>query len=112
MKGDINHKTVAAIAGVGSIGLSRLLVTACRDACPVEAIKEDGTLDYRACAVNTLRNGIPGLIASTRKLAGADEKGVKGIVYGADFWEIWQATVSSSIYSCSECMGSCPAGSK
>jgi epoxyqueuosine reductase QueG len=131
MKGDINHKTVAAIAGVGSIGLSRLLVTpkfgpflrlgtivtdaslsadqrldenpceecdACRDACPVEAIKEDGTLDYRACAVNTLRNGIPGLIASTRKLAGADEKGVKGIV--------------SSIYSCSECMGSCPAGSK
>jgi len=145
MKGDINHKTVAAIAGVGSIGLSRLLLTpefgpfvrlgtiatdaslsadqrldenpceecdACRDACPVEAIKEDGTLDYRACATNTLRNGIPGLIASTRKLAGADEKGVKGIVYGADFWEIWQAAVSSSIYSCSECMGSCPAGSK
>ena len=145
MKGDMNHKTVAAIAGVGSIGLSRLLLTpefgpfvrlgtvlteaslsadepldenpceecdVCRTACPAEAIKEDGTLDYRACAINTLRNGIPGLIATTRQLAGADEKAVKGIVYGADLWEIWQAAVSGSIYSCSECIGSCPAGSR
>ena len=145
MKGDINHKTVATIAGVGSIGLSRLLLTpefgpfirlgtvvtdaslgadnpldenpceeceSCRNACPVEAIKEDGTLDYRACATNTLRNGVPGLIDTTRKLLGADEKGVKGVVYSPHFWEIWQAAVSGSIYSCSECMASCPAGSK
>ena len=143
MKGDINHKTVAAIAGLGSIGLSRLLLTPefgpfvrlgtivtdaslsadqildenfceecelCRNACPGEAIKEDGTFDYSACATHTLTNGIPGLIATTRKLLEVDEKGVKGVVYGPHFWEIWQAGVSGSIYSCSECMGSCPIG--
>ena len=145
MKGDMNHKTVAAIAGVGSIGLSRLLLTpefgpfvrlgtivtdaslsadepldenpceeceSCRNACPGEAIKEDGTFDYRACATHALMNGIPGLITTTRKLLEVDAKGVKGVVYSPHFWEIWQAAVSGSIYSCSECMGSCPAGSK
>lgn len=144
MKGDINHKTVAAIAGVGSIGLSRLLVTPefgpfvrlgtivtdaplgadqpldenpcdncdlCRKACPVEAIQEDGTLDSRACASSMLRSGLPGIITATRKLIGADENAVKGVVYSPDFWDIWQATVSGLFYSCSECMSSCPIGS-
>ncbi len=145
MKGDVNHKTAAAIAGMGSIGLSRLLLTpefgpfvrlgtvvtdaslsadqpldenpceecdACRTACPVDAIKEDGTLDYKACAASMLRSGLPGVITAVRSLVGADQQGAKAVVYNPDFWDIWQATVSGIFYSCSECMASCPAGPK
>ena len=144
MKGEVNHKTVAAIAGLGSIGLNRLLVTAefgpfvrlgtvitdatlsadqpldenpcdqcelCRTACPVEAIQEDGTLDYRACVSNALSSGLPGVIAIARKFIGADEKEIKGAIYSSDFWDIWQSAVSGIFYSCSECMSSCPIGS-
>ena len=144
MKGEINHKTVAAIAGLGGIGLSRLLVTpefgpfvrlgtivtdaslsadrpldenpcelceSCRTACPVEAIQEDGTFEYKACVPNLLRSGLPGIIATARKLIGADEKAIKGIIYSPDFWDIWQSAASGSFYSCSECMAACPIGS-
>lgn len=144
MKGEVNHKTVAAIAGLGSIGLNRLLVTAefgpfvrlgtvitdatlnadqplyenpcdqcelCRTACPVEAIQEDGTLDYRACVSNALSGGLPGVIAIARKFIGADEKEIKGAIYSSDFWDTWQSAVSGIFYSCSECMASCPVGS-
>ena len=142
MKGEVNHKTVAAIAGLGSIGLNRLLVTAefgpfvrlvitdatlsadqpldenpcdqcelCRTACPVEAIQEDGTLDYRACVSNALSSGLPGVIAIARKFIGADEKEIKGAIYSSDFWDAWQSAVSGIFYSCSECMASCPIGS-
>ena len=145
MKGEVNHKSAAAIAGMGSIGLSRLLLTpefgpfvrlgtvvtdaslsadqpldenpceecdACRTACPVDAIKEDGTLDYKACAGSMLRSGLPGVITAVRSLVDADQDGAKAVVYNPDFWDIWQATVSGIFYSCSECMASCPAGSK
>jgi epoxyqueuosine reductase QueG len=144
MKGEINHKTVAAIAGLGGIGLNRLLVTTefgpfvrlgtivtdaflsadqpldenpcdqcelCRTACPVEAIQEDGTLDYRACVSNALSGGLPGAIAIAKKFIGADEKEIKGAIYSSDFWDIWQSAVSGIFYSCSECMASCPIGS-
>ena len=143
MKGDINHKTVATVAGLGGIGLSKLLVTpefgpfvrlgtiitdapinfdkpmdetpceeceSCRNACPVKAIQEDGTLDYSACSSYTLSNALPGIIGIARNLIDADEKKIKSIIYNPHFWEIWQATTSSSIYSCSECMASCPVG--
>jgi epoxyqueuosine reductase QueG len=144
MKGEINHKTVAAIAGLGNIGLSRLLVTPdfgpfvrlgsvitdaslssdrpmgqspcdqcdlCRTACPAEAIQEDGTLDYRACAIHALRGGLPGAIAIARKFIGAEEKEIKGAIYSPDFWDIWQSAVSGIFYNCSECIASCPIGS-
>jgi epoxyqueuosine reductase len=143
MKGDINHKTVAAIAGLGGIGLSRLLVTPefgpfvrlgtiitdavlspdqplsenpcdlcglCKDACPAKAIQEDGTLDYSACTSHILRNGLPGIIAIARKMIGADEKAIKGVIYSPNFWEIWQSTVSGSFYGCFDCLASCPIG--
>ncbi len=144
MKGEINHKTVAAIAGLGGIGSNLLLITPgfgpfvrlgtivtdavlsadeplaenpcdlcglCQSACPVKAIKEDGALDYSACASYILRNGLPGVIAIARKVIGADEKAIKGIIYSPDFWEIWQSTVSGSFYGCFECMAACPIGS-
>jgi epoxyqueuosine reductase QueG len=143
LKGDINHKTAAAIAGLGSIGLSRLLITpefgpfvrlgtvvtdaslsadepldenqcedcdACRTACPVEAIKEDGTLDYKVCAARMLRSGLPGVITAVRSVVGANQDAAKAVVYNPDFWDMWQATVSGIFYSCSECMAACPAG--
>ena len=143
MKGEINHKTVAAIAGLGGIGLSLLLITPefgpfirlgtivtdallspdqplaenpcdlcglCRDACPAKAIQEDGSLDYSACASYILRNGLPGVITIARKMIGADEKAIKGIIYSPDFWDIWQSTVSGSFYCCFECIAACPIG--
>ena len=143
MKGEINHRTVAAIAGLGGIGLSRLLVTPefgpfvrlgtivtdavlspdqplaenpcdlcglCQDACPAKAIQEDGSLDYSACTSCILRNGLPGVIAIARKMIGADEKTIKEIIYGPDFWDVWQSTVSGSFYCCFECIAACPIG--
>ena len=143
MRGEINHKTVAAIAGLGGIGLNLLLITPefgpfvrlgtiitdaalsadqplsenpcdlcglCQNACPAKAIREDGTLDYSTCASYLLRNGLPGIIGIARKMIGADEKAIKGIIYSPDFWDIWQSTVSGSFYSCSKCMASCPIG--
>jgi epoxyqueuosine reductase len=143
MKGEINHKTIAAIAGLGGIGLNRLLITPefgpfvrlgtivtdavlsadrpltenpcdqcglCQDACPVKAIQEDGSLDYRACASHVLRNGLPGMITIARKMIGADEKTIKGIIYSPDFWEMWQSTVSGSFYGCFACIAACPVG--
>lgn len=143
MKGEINHKTVAAIAGLGGIGMNRLLVTpqfgpfvrlgtvltdaslsfdqpldknpcddchACKEACPADAIQEDGTLEYRACASEMMQSGLPGIISTIRKMTGADEKAVKSIVYNPDFWDMWQAAVSGIFYACSECIASCPVG--
>ena len=143
MRGEINHKTIAAIAGLGGIGLNRLLITPefgpffrlgtiitdamlnadqpltenpcnlcglCKDACPVNAIKEDGSLDYRACASHVLRNGLPGIITIVRKMIGADEKAIKGIIYSPNFWDIWQSTVSGSFYGCFGCIAACPVG--
>jgi hypothetical protein len=54
---------------------------------------------------------LPGVIGIARKLIGADEKTIKGVIYSSDFWDIWQSTVSGSTYNCSECMASCPIGS-
>jgi len=143
MRGEINHKTIAAIAGLGGIGLSRLLITPefgpfvrlgtiitdavlsadqpltenpcdlcglCKDACPAKAIQEDGTLDYSACASYVLCNGLPGVIAIARKMIGADEKAIKGVIYSPNFWDIWQSTVSGSFYGCFECIAACPIG--
>jgi len=143
MKGEINHKTIAAIAGLGGIGLNRLLITPefgpfvrlgtivtdavlsadqpltenpcdlcglCQNACPVNAIQEDGSLDYSACASNVLRNGLPGIITIARKMIGADEKAIKGIIYNPEFWEMWQSTVSGSFYGCFACIAACPVG--
>jgi len=143
MKGEINHKTVAAIAGLGGIGLSRLLVTPefgpfvrlgtiitdavlspdqplsenpcdlcglCKDACPAKAIQEDGTLDYSACTSHILRNGLPGIIAIARKMIGADEKAIKGVIYSPDFWGIWQSTISGGFYGCFDSIAAYPIG--
>lgn len=143
MKGEINHKTIAAIAGLGGIGLSLLLITPefgpfvrlgtivtdallspdqplsenpcdlcglCRDACTAKAIREDGSLDYSACTSHILRNGLPGIIAIAKKMVGANEKAIKGIIYSPDFWDIWQSTVSGSFYGCFDCIASCHIG--
>jgi epoxyqueuosine reductase QueG len=143
MKGEINHKTVAAAAGLGGIGLNRLLITPefgpfvrlativtdavlsadqplsenpcdlcglCLNACPVKAIQPDGTLDYSVCASYVLSNGLPGIIDIARRLIGANEKAIKGIIYSSDFRDIWQATVSGSFYHCFDCMAVCPIG--
>ena len=83
----------------------------CRKACPVKAIKEDGSLDYRACASYTLSAGLPGFIAIARKLIGAGEDEIKGVIYSPDFWDIWQSAVTGIFYVCSECMAACPVGS-
>lgn len=143
MKGEINHKTVGAVAGMGGIGLNRLLITPqfgpfvrlgsivtdasfdtdqpiaenpcdscgeCVQACPAEAIQEDGSLDYRACALHALQSGLPGVIDVARQFIGADEEKIKGAIYSADFWDIWQALASGIYYNCSECIGACPVG--
>jgi hypothetical protein len=83
----------------------------CRTACSVEAIHEDGTLDYRACVTNALSGGLPGVIAIARKFIGAYEKEIKGAIYSSAFWDTWQSAVSGIFYSCSECMASWPIGS-
>lgn len=143
MKGDINHKTAAAIAGLGTIGLNRLLINPrlgpfvrlstivtdavlepddllaedpcdqcglCVEACPVEALADDGTLNYRACTPYVLSPGLPGIIATGRKLIGADEQAVKAVLYSPEFWDIWQAAASGTFYNCVECMAACPVG--
>jgi len=143
MKGEINHKTVGAVAGLGGIGLNRLLITPqsgpfvrlgtivtdalfdadqpmaenpcdncgeCLQACPAEAIQEDGSLDYRACALHALQSGLPGVIDVARQFIGADEERIKGAIYSDGFWDIWQALASGIYYNCSECIGACPVG--
>jgi epoxyqueuosine reductase QueG len=144
MKGEINHKTVGAVAGLGGIGLNRLLITPqfgpfvrlgtivtdalfdtdqpmaenpcdncgeCVQACPAEAIGEDGSLDYRACALYALQSGLPGVINVAKQFIGADEEKIKGAIYSDGFWDIWQALASGIYYNCSECIGACPVGS-
>ena len=81
------------------------------EACPAKAIKEDGSLDYSACISCALRSGLPGVIGAAKKLMGADEKAIKGVIFDSDFWDIWQSAVCGIFYSCSECMASCPIGS-
>ncbi len=143
MKGEINHKTVGAVAGMGGIGLNRLLITPqfgpfvrlgtvvtdasfdtdrpmaenpcdncgeCAQACPAEAIQEDGSLDYRACALHALQSGLPGVIDIARQFIGADEEKIKGAIYSDGFWDIWQGLASGIYYNCSECIGACPVG--
>jgi epoxyqueuosine reductase QueG len=143
MKGEINHKTAGAAAGLGSIGLNRLLITPdfgpfvrlgtiatdmllhadepleenpcdqcglCAEACPAGAIQEDGTLDYGACVLHALQGGLPGVIGVARSFIGAEEDKIKGAIYDANFWDIWQAAVSGIFYNCSACIAACPVG--
>ncbi len=143
MKGEVNHKTIAALGGLGNIGLNRLLITpkfgpflrlgtvvtdacfdadppceenpcdncqACLEACPVDAIQEDGTLNYRACVGHVLKSGLSGVIDSARQLSDADEEKTKAILFGSDFWDIWQAVTTGIFYNCSACMAACPVG--
>lgn len=143
MKGEVNHKTVAILGGLGSIGLNRLLVTpefgpflrlgtvvteacfdadpsceenpcdncrACLEACPVDAIEEDGTLNYRACMGRVLKSGLSGVINSAKQLTSGDENEANKVLYGPEFWDIWQAMTTGIFYNCSACMAACPVG--
>ncbi len=143
MKGEINHKTVGVVAGLGSIGLNRLLITPefgpfvrlgtiitdmllnadepleknpcdqcglCAEACPTRAIQEDGALDYGACLLHVLQGGLPGVIGTASQFIGADEEKIKSTIYGSNFWDIWQTTVTGIFYNCSECIAACPVG--
>ena len=75
-----------------------------------QVVQEDGSLDYRACALHALQSGLPGVIEVAKQFIGADEEKIKGAIYSDGFWDIWQALASGIYYNCSECIGACPVG--
>ena len=78
--------------------------------CPANAIHEEGSLDYRACAGHALQSGLLNVIGTAREFIGGDEEKIKGATYNPSTWDIWQTMTTGIFYNCSECMTACPVG--
>jgi ferredoxin len=83
----------------------------CVKACPVSAIKEDGTVDVVTCMRNNFPYGLSNLIKrlSDMALEGSPEDWSK-FIKSPDFWNFYQALGLGLFYCCFECQRSCPAG--
>ncbi len=81
----------------------------CVAACPVNAIKEDGTVDVVACTRNNFPYGLSNLIKRLADLAmeGSPEDWKK-FVKSPDFWNYYQAVSLGLFYCCFECQRVCP----
>jgi epoxyqueuosine reductase QueG len=83
----------------------------CVRACPISAIKEDGTVDVVACARNNFPYGLSTLIKrlSDLSMEGSPEDWKK-FIKSPDFWNYYQALSLGLFYCCFECQRSCPVG--
>lgn len=83
----------------------------CLKACPVSAIKEDGSVDVVACARNNFPYGLSNLIKrlSDLTMEGSPEDWKK-FIKSPEFWNYYQALSLGLFYCCFECQRSCPAG--
>ncbi len=83
----------------------------CVRACPVSAIKEDGSVDVVACARKNFPYGLSNLIkrASDLAMEGSAEDWKK-FIKSPEFWNYYQALSLGLFYCCFECQRSCPVG--
>lgn len=81
----------------------------CVSACPVSAIKEDGTVDVVACMRNNFPYGLSNLIKRLSDLAmeGSPEDWKK-FIRDPEFWNYYQAVSLGLFYCCFECQRACP----
>ncbi|MGA8571449.1 MAG: 4Fe-4S double cluster binding domain-containing protein [Desulfobaccales bacterium] len=141
---DVSHKTISVAAGLGHMGVNRLvmhpkhgnylqlnsiLINAevdqydepladnpcikcglCADVCPVGAISQDGTFDFRACSTHSYRYNMMGFQDWIDAVISSADMGA----YRARFQDretaaLWQSLMFR-IDRCGYCMGVCPAG--
>ena len=84
----------------------------CVDACPVGAIKADGSFDFSACGNHNYRELIFGFLDWVDALVSSGDM----IAYRSRFSDSetlswWQSLAYKPNYKCNHCMGVCPAGS-
>lgn len=141
--GDISLRHAAVGAGLGTIGKSRLLLTAkwgprvrlgavvtdaplaadkpvlermcddcdlCVQSCPAQALHTHTLPDAIKCLGKQQRWGLAAYIQYMQKLLEAPAEQRKGMLRDPEYWNLYQAQSVTLMYTCYECLTSCPAG--
>jgi Uncharacterized Fe-S protein len=141
----VSHKIVAVEAGLGRMGLNRLvlhprlgsfirlatlLVDAevdvygaplkdspcidcglCVAACPVGAVRRDGSFDLTTCMVHAYRDNIVGFLDFIDSvLTAPDLAAFRQRFLDRETASLWQSLMYKMNYRCGYCMAVCPAG--
>jgi epoxyqueuosine reductase QueG len=82
----------------------------CVEACPVNALDEEGKTEVFQCLKNSQPYGIGGAIKFGMKYDKASPEGKKEMLFDPHFWTLYQAGFIGFQYFCWNCMKECPAG--
>ncbi|WP_025323847.1 4Fe-4S binding protein [Deferrisoma camini] len=81
----------------------------CVEACPGNALAQEGRTDLMACIRNSQPYGIGAAISFWGRYGAADPKDRKAMVRDPHFWRLYQAGSIGFQYFCFRCMAVCPA---
>ena len=81
----------------------------CVDACPAQALDEEGKTDNMKCLRNSQPFGIGGAIGFIRKFTAAAPDQQKAMIMDPQFLSLYQSSFIGFQYECFRCMAACPA---
>ncbi len=81
----------------------------CVDACPAQALDEEGKTDNMKCLRNSQPFGIGGAIGFIRKFTAAAPDQQKAMIMDPQFLSLYQSSFIGFQYECFRCMAVCPA---
>ena len=81
----------------------------CVDACPANALDEEGKTDNMKCLRNSQPFGIGGAIGFIRKFTAAAPDQQKAMIMDPQFLSLYQSSFIGFQYECFRCMAVCPA---
>ncbi len=85
----------------------------CTEACPVEALVEDGIIASRCARGGVHAQNLSGIVRQVKAVMNEpDHEKRMRIATGPETWEIYQSMVCGMIPSCNQCVLVCPAGKK
>ena len=87
----------------------------CVKACPVGAIRGDGTKDHKLCMTEAMPFGLRNILRHFNRIVKeTDPKKQGDLIYSLDTFNAWQSLVTKiGVFGgCFKCMEACPAGTK
>ncbi|WP_366922522.1 hypothetical protein MFMK1_002984 [Metallumcola ferriviriculae] len=84
----------------------------CVEACPAQALNEEGKTDFFKCLKNSQPYGLGGNIRFWSKFADASPEDRKEMLRDDYFWRLYQAGFIGFQYFCFKCLAACPVGQR